>query len=86
MLRGMGGVRKSEYQSWLAKELGLGLGLLCWSFKGVQEEIRSGQWHFQQDNEPVHNSIIVTDYLTKMGTKTAAHPPYAPDLAPCDFW
>ena len=37
MMRGMGGVRKSEHQSWLAK--GLGLGLLCWGFKGVQEEI-----------------------------------------------
>ena len=29
------GVRKSIDQSWLAK----GLGLLCWGFKGVQEEI-----------------------------------------------
>ena len=35
MMRGMGRVRKSEHQSWLAK----GLGLLCWGFKGVQEEI-----------------------------------------------
>ena len=31
----VGGVRKSIHQSWLAK----GLGLLCWGFKGVQEEI-----------------------------------------------
>ena len=37
MMRGLGGVRKSIHQSWLAK--GLGLGLLCWGFKGVQEEI-----------------------------------------------
>ena len=33
----MGGVKKSIHQSWLGK--GLGLGLLCWGFKGVQEEI-----------------------------------------------
>ena len=26
------------------------------------------------------------DYLTKMGIKTVPHPPYNPDLAPCDFW
>ena len=39
MMRGVGGVRKSIHQSWLAK--GLGLGLLCWGFKGVQQEIRS---------------------------------------------
>ena len=36
-IRGVGGVRKSEHRSWLAK--GLGLGLLCWGFKGVLEEI-----------------------------------------------
>ena len=41
---------------------------------------------FQQDNAPVHNSILVTDYLTKMGIKTVPHPPYSQDLAPCDFW
>ena len=37
MMRGVGGVRKSINQSWLAKEFGL--GLLCWGFKGVQEDI-----------------------------------------------
>ena len=35
MMRGVGGVRKSIHHSWLAK----GLGLLCWGFKGVQEDI-----------------------------------------------
>ena len=39
MMRGVEGVRKTIHQSWLAK--GLGLGLLCWGFKGVQEEIPS---------------------------------------------
>ena len=45
MMRGVGGVRKSIHQSSLAErlELGLGLelGLLCWGFKEVQEEIPS---------------------------------------------
>ena len=39
MMRGVGGIRKTIHQSWLAK--GLELGLLCWGFKGVQEEIPS---------------------------------------------
>ena len=47
---------------------------------------KSGQWHFHRDNAPVHNSILVTDYLTKMGIKTVPHRPYSPDLAPRDFW
>ena len=55
MMRGVGEVRKSIYQSWLVK--GLGLGLLYWAFKGVQEEgfrrkrpalFKSAQWHFHQ--------------------------------------
>ena len=39
MMRGVRGVRKSIHHSWLAKELGL--GILCWAFQGVQEEIPS---------------------------------------------
>ena len=38
-----------------------------------------------QGNAPVHNSILTTDYLTKMGIKTVPHPPYSLELAPCDF-
>ena len=46
---------------------------------------KSGQWHFHQYNAPVHNSILVTDYLTKMVIKTVPQPPYNTNLAPCDF-
>ena len=91
MMRGVGGVRKSIHQSRLAK--GLGLWLLCWGFKGVQEEIpweeastvQIGSVDFYQDTAPVHNSILVTDYLTNMDIKTVRHPPYSIDSAPCDF-
>ena len=47
---------------------------------------KSGQWHFHQDNAPVHNSSLVTDYLTKIGIKMVPHPPCNPDFAACDFW
>ena len=46
---------------------------------------KSGQWYFHQDNAPVHNSILVTDYLTKMGIKIGPQSLYSPDLALCDF-
>ena len=69
MMRGVAGVRKSIHQSWLEK--GLGLGLLCWGFKGVQKEIPSeeartlqiGSVAFPPGQWPVPNSILVTDYL-----------------------
>ena len=67
MMRGVGGVRKSMHQSWLAK--GWGLELLCWGFKGFQEEIPSeevstlqigsvafppGQCNFSSQLHPCH--------------------------------
>ena len=92
MMRGVGGVRKSIHQSWLAK--GLGLGLLCWGFKGVQQEIpseeastlqiESGAFPPGQCTSPQLHPCH--DHLTKMGINTVPHPPYCPDLAPCDFW
>ena len=92
MMRGVGGVRKLIDQTWLAK--GLRLGSLYWGFKEFRKTfcrkrpalLKSGQCHFHQDNAPVHNSILVTDYLTKMGINTFRHPPSSPDVAPCDFW
>ena len=35
--------KEVKYQSWLAKGLGLWLGLLSWGFKGAQEEIPWGE-------------------------------------------
>ena len=92
MMRGVGGIRKSIHQSWLAKEFGL--GLLCWGLKEVQKEIpweeastlQIGSVAFPPGQCSSPNSILVTDYLTKMGIKTVPQPPYCPDLAPCDFW
>ena len=76
----------------MAKRLGLGyyvevLREFRKRFLGKMPALfKSGQWHFHQDNAPAHNSILVTDYLTKMGIKTVPHTFYSPDLAPCDFW
>ena len=92
MMRGVGGVRKSMHQSWLAKRLGL--GLLCWDFKGVQEEIpwkkastlQIGSVAFppgQYTSPQLHPCHRLFD---QDGIKTVSQPPYSTDLAPCDFW
>ena len=47
---------------------------------------KSAQWHFHHDNALVHNSIFITDYLTKMRIKTVPQPLYSPDFPLCDFW
>ena len=75
MMRGVGGVRKSIHHSWLDKGLesfnqGYYVEVLRESGKRFRRKrpalFKSGQWHFHHDNAPVHNSILVTNYLTKM--------------------
>ena len=46
---------------------------------------KSGQRYFHQDNAPVHNSIFITDYWTKMGINTVPQPLRSLDLGPCEF-
>ena len=36
------------------------------------------------DNAPAHKSKIVQDYLRLESIKQLPHPPYSPDLSPCD--
>ena len=38
------------------------------------------------DNAPSHKSGLLTDYLQENGIAVLPHPPYSPDLDPCDFW
>ena len=82
MMRGVGGVRKSIHQSWLTK--GLGLGLLCWGFKGVQEEIALEAASALQ--------IGSVAFPPGQCTSPQLHPCHRlfdqdghQDLAPCDF-
>jgi transposase len=35
---------------------------------------------------PAHKALSVKQFLTKNGMTQFIHPPYSPDLAPCDFF
>ena len=37
-------------------------------------------------NAPAHKSATVQEYLKESGLNVLDHPPYSPDLSPCDFW
>lgn len=45
-------------------------------------------WNFRlhHDNAKVHTSKATMDFLGEKGLPVVPHPPYSPDLAPCDFW
>lgn len=38
------------------------------------------------DNAPAHTASRTTDFLAASNVKLMTHPPYSPDLAPCDFF
>jgi transposase len=38
------------------------------------------------DNSMCHNGTKITEKLEKRHIVRAPHPPYSPDLSPCDFW
>ena len=87
MMRGVGGVREVNTPEFIGQRVRV--RVLREFRKGFRRKrpalFKSGRWHFHQDNTPIHNSILVTDYLTKLGIKTVPYLHYSLDLAPCDF-
>ena len=44
------------------------------------------QWLLHHDNAPAHSALSIRQFLTSRHVTTLDHPPYSPDLAPCDFF
>ena len=40
----------------------------------------------QHDNATAHSAVRTREFLQASGVKLLGHPPYSPDLAPCDFF
>jgi len=41
---------------------------------------------FHHNNAPTHSSAIAMAKLVELRYELLSHPPYSPDLAPCDFY
>lgn len=56
--------------------------------KVMEERTNSGVKNMKilHDNAKPHIAKIVKTYLENEGITIIDHPPYSPDLAPCDFW
>jgi len=65
-------------------------------YKDVLEQLRkqvqrvrrdiADDWVLQHDNTPVHIALSIREFLGKKNIPICPHPPYSPDLAPCDFY
>jgi len=56
--------------------------------KRVQQVRRdiADDWLLQHDNAPAHTALSIQEFLAKKYIPVLPHPPYSPDLAPCDFY
>ena len=56
----------------------------------LQDKVRPGFCHKKpellQDIATPHCHCGVQNLVQQWGLKVLAHPPYFPDLAPCDYW
>ena len=65
----------------------------CNVLRRLREDIRrkrpelwcAGNWLLHDDNAPSHRALVMREFLTHKAITTFPHPPYSPDLAPCDF-
>ena len=46
----------------------------------------SGDWHLLHDNAPPHVAAKVQQFITSTNMNIIQHPPYSPDLSPCDYF
>jgi hypothetical protein len=46
---------------------------------------RNHNWLLHHDNAPAHTSLRATEFVTSNNMVITPHPPYSPDLGPCDF-
>jgi len=56
------------------------------SVQGKRPGIWPDKWILHHDNAPAHDALRVCKFLAKNSITKMDHPPYSPDLAPCDFW
>jgi hypothetical protein len=47
---------------------------------------KNASWVLHHDSAPAHNALSVKRYLANNSIPVMEHPPYSPDLAPCDFF
>lgn len=50
------------------------------------EAWKSKSWILHHDNAPAHSALSVREFLASKNIPVVPHPPYSPDLAPCDFF
>jgi len=69
-------------------------GLYCKVLRRLREKVRRHRpqlwreqtWLLHHDKAPSHTAVLTHQFLAKNKIALIPHPPYSPDLGPCDFF
>ncbi|CAI6344606.1 unnamed protein product [Macrosiphum euphorbiae] len=50
------------------------------------DQFQNRSWLLHHDNAPAHSALSIREFLADKQIPVVPHPPYSPDLAPCDFF
>ena len=52
----------------------------------IEDEPNLKNMKIHMDNCKIHKGKLITQKLNDLKVKSIPHPPYSPDISPCDFW
>lgn len=86
-------VKGIVHREFVSKGMTVNSDFYCDVLRRLRESVRrkrpelwkNRNWLLHQDNAPPHVSLKTTQFLTDHNMTTVPHPPYSPDIAPCDF-
>jgi len=87
-------VKRTVHKEFVPTGQTVNSGFYCDILRRRRENVRRRRpklWREQtllphHDNAPSHTSVLTQQFLVKNKMTVIPHPPYSPDLAPCDFF
>ena len=73
-------------RQWTATIMQMSWKHLRGAMRKKRPDLLKKQWFLLQDNARPHIASVALAALTEIGGTALKHPPYSPDLAPCDLW
>ena len=59
---------------------------LCREIRNQKPTVGTSKTRILHDNASSHKTGLIVAFLEQNNINTVSHPPYSPDLVPCDFW
>ena len=78
-----------QVEQWICIILCIRVEYSLWKLFGWFRRLQlwaTGDWQLHHDNALDHASHLVQNFFAKLAVTRVTHPPYNPDLAPCNFW